>query len=56
MIEQHKREGRSKEIQKALKQLENTKRTSIPKELAYVEGKLFDDYIHDMQIVQDYAA
>lgn len=56
LIEQYKREGRSKEIQKALKQLENTKRTSIPKELAYVEGKLFDDYIHDMQIVQDYAA
>lgn len=56
LIEQYKREGRRKEIQKALKQLENTKRTSIPKELAYVEGKLFDDYIHDMQIVQDYAA
>lgn len=56
LIEQYKREGRSKEIQKALKQLENTKRTSIPKELVYVDGKLFDDYIHDMQIVQDYAA
>lgn len=55
LIEQYKREGRSKEIQSALKTLENVKRASIPKELAYVEGKLFDDYIHDMQIVQDYA-
>lgn len=56
LIAQYKREGRTKEIQKALKQMENTKKTSIPKELAYVEGRLFDDYIHDMQIVQDYAA
>ncbi len=55
LIAQYKREGRTKEIEKALKQMENIKKTSIPKELAYVEGKLFNDYIHDMQIVQDYA-
>lgn len=57
LIEQFKREGKGKgkAVQKALKSLENTKRTPIPKEMAYVEGKLFDDYIHDMQIVQEYA-
>lgn len=27
----------------------------IPKTLAYVEGNLFDDYIHDMKIIQEYA-
>jgi len=28
---------------------------SIPKDLAYVEGVLFDDYIHDMKIIQRFA-
>lgn len=27
----------------------------IPKTLAYLEGPLFDDYIHDMKIIQEYA-
>ena len=27
----------------------------LPKDLAYVEGKLFEDYIHDMRIVQHFA-
>ena len=27
----------------------------IPKDLAYVEGRLFEDYIHDMKIVQHFA-
>lgn len=25
---------------------------SVPKDLAYVEGRLFDDYIHDMKLIQ----
>lgn len=33
----------------------NTKRTNIPKQLAYVSGELFAQYIHDMKIVQRYA-
>ena len=49
-------EGREKEIQKALKALKNTKRTSIPRPLAYVEGELFQQYIHDMRIIQRFAA
>lgn len=27
----------------------------IPKDLAYVEGKLFDNYIHDMKLTQQFA-
>ena len=28
---------------------------SVPKALAWVEGRLFDDYIHDMRIIQRFA-
>ena len=47
--------GRQKEIQKELKRLKNLKRTAIPRQLAYVEGTLFDQYIHDMKLVQRFA-
>ena len=50
-----KSQGREKEIQKSITILKNTKRTNIPKQLAYVSGELFDHYIHDMKIVQRYA-
>ncbi|MGN0695939.1 MAG: RtcB family protein, partial [Oscillospiraceae bacterium] len=50
-----KAQGREKEIRRELKKLENIKRTSVPKALAYVSGSLFDDYIHDMKLVQRYA-
>ena len=30
--------------------------TPVPKDLSYVEGELLDDYIHDMRIVQEFAA
>lgn len=56
MIGRMKAEGRQKEIQKERKKLKNTKRTDIPKALAYVSGELFDRYIHDMKIVQRFAA
>lgn len=55
MIEQLKSEGREKEIQKTIKAVKNVKKTTIPKALAYVEGDLFHQYIHDMKIVQRYA-
>ncbi|MGI6226598.1 MAG: RtcB family protein [Peptococcales bacterium] len=29
--------------------------TDIPKSLAFVSGKLFDDYLHDMKIIQRFA-
>ena len=50
-----KAEGREKEIQKELKKRKNLKQTSIPKALAYVSGALFEQYIHDMKLVQHFA-
>jgi RNA-splicing ligase RtcB len=55
LIAQYKAEGREKEIQYALKELKKQVLTSIPFPLAYVSGELFDDYIHDMKIVQRFA-
>lgn len=55
LIKDLKAHGKQKEIQKSITTLKNTKRTNIPKQLAYVEGDLFLQYIHDMKIVQKYA-
>lgn len=55
LIADLKAQGKEKSIQKAIKTLKNTKTTNIPKQLAYVEGELFDRYIHDMKIVQEFA-
>lgn len=50
-----KSQGRHREIQKSIAALKNTKRTNIPKQLAYVSDGLFIQYIHDMKIIQKYA-
>lgn len=55
LIVELKAAGRQKEIQKELQRLKNSKQTNIPKALAYVSGELFDQYIHDMKIVQHFA-
>lgn len=55
LIARLKAEGKEKSIEKSIKTLKNTKTTSVPKQLAYVEGELFDRYIHDMKIVQQFA-
>lgn len=55
LIAELKTQGREREIQKSVTALKNTKRTNIPKQLAYVSGELFEQYIHDMKIVQRYA-
>ncbi len=55
LIQQLKAEGRDKEIQKSVAALKNVKRTHIPKDMAYVQGDLFDKYIHDMKIIQEFA-
>ena len=47
-------EGRSKEIETLLKNLA-AKNPKIPKDLAYVEGYAYDDYINDMEIGQEFA-
>ncbi len=55
LIAELKTQGREREIQKSVTALKNTKRTNIPRQLAYVSGELFEQYIHDMKIVQRYA-
>ncbi|MBM6914964.1 RtcB family protein [Gemmiger formicilis] len=55
LVMQMKAEGREKEIQKELKKRKNVKQTSIPRTLAYVSDELFQHYIHDMKIVQQFA-
>lgn len=54
IIEELKTAGRQKEIQNVLKNLK-AKHSPIPKPLAYVEGELFEQYLHDMHIAQQYA-
>lgn len=55
LIREYKKSGREKEIQTAIKTLKNQVLTNIPYSLAYVSEDLFEDYIHDMQIVQHFA-
>lgn len=55
LIRSLKAQGRDKEINRALKVKKKEVNTSIAKALAYTEGDLFHQYIHDMQIVQHFA-
>lgn len=58
IIKSYKEQGRSSEIQLAIKELNKTyqaKNINIPKELCYLEGKYRDMYLHDMKICQEYA-
>lgn len=55
LVARLKSEGKTKNIQQEIKKLVNTKTTNIPKHLAYAEGELFEQYIHDMKIVQEFA-
>ena len=58
LIAEYKDQGRSSEIQDAIKELRNTwrkKTNDIPKELCYLTDKYRDDYIYDMKICQRFA-
>jgi RNA-splicing ligase RtcB len=55
IISKLKTEGRAKEIQDTVKSMRSQIITNIPKELAYVSGELFNDYINDMKITQHFA-
>lgn len=55
LIDQLKSEGRENEIQDRLAELKAQVSTNVPKDLAYVSGELFDDYINDMRIMQHFA-
>ena len=54
-IAELKAAGRFQEIQPTINELRKEHAVSVPKDLAYVEGKLFVDYIHDMKIIQRFA-
>lgn len=54
-IEQMKAEGKQTEIEGTLKKMKSQVITHVPKDLAYVSGYLFDDYINDMRIMQHFA-
>ena len=55
LIAKLKEDGREKEIQNEIKRIKQQVITDIPKDLAYLTGDLFDDYIHDMKITQYFA-
>lgn len=55
LIADLKAQGRERQIEKSIQALKNTKRTDIPRQLAYVSGSLLEQYLHDMKIVQRYA-
>jgi RNA-splicing ligase RtcB len=56
-IKRLKAENRKNEIESEIKRMkaESAANVGIPKDLAYVTGGLFDDYIHDMKIIQRFA-
>ena len=58
LIARYKSEGRAQEIEKGLRELGESfvTPTDIPEKFAYVEGRNLEDYIHDMRIVQSFAA
>lgn len=54
IIQKLKAEGRAKDIEATIR-IAKQNTSEIPQEMAYVEGELFDDYIHDMKITQHFA-
>ncbi len=55
MISELKAQGRQSEIASVYAEMTTQIKTAIPKDLAYVEGYLFDGYINDMRIMQHFA-
>mgnify|MGYP001031260358 CR=1 FL=1 len=56
-IKNLKEQGKQQEIQQALIEIHKKYdgKTKLPKDLCYLEGKLRDDYLHDMKICQEFA-
>lgn len=58
LIRTYKEQGRREEIQAALKKLEKewiAKEPTIPEDLCYLYGKYLEDYLHDVEICQQFA-
>ena len=56
-IKEYKEQGRQQEIQQKLIEIHKKYegKTKLPKDLCYLEGKLREDYLHDMEICQKFA-
>ncbi len=56
IIAEYKASGRKSEIQEALKAISWEKREpTLPDDLCYLYGTYFDDYLHDVEICQNFA-
>lgn len=57
IIKEYKEQGREKEIQQALLEINNKYqgKTKLPKDLCYLEGKDRENYLHDMRLCQEFA-
>ncbi len=57
IVEKMKSEGNLQEIKAVTKQIKQKRKENLPfhKDLAYVTGQLFEDYIHDMKLIQHFA-
>lgn len=58
IIRTYKEEGRRSEIQDALKELNRTyvaKASEIPDDICWLYGSFLDDYLHDVEVCQDFA-
>ena len=58
LIRRYKAEGRRSELQEALKDLNRAfqaKAAEIPADLAFLFGSYLEDYLHDIEICQDFA-
>ena len=58
LIRVYKEQGRRSEIQSALKKMEKewqAKELAIPEDLCYLYGSYLEDYLHDVEICQQFA-
>lgn len=57
IIKEYKQQGKEKEIQQALIEINKkySGKTKLPKDLCYLEGKDRKEYLHDMEICQEFA-
>lgn len=57
IIKEYKEQHREKEIQNKLIEISEkyNGKTKLPKDLCYLEGQLREDYLHDMEICQQFA-
>lgn len=58
IIRAYNEQGRSNEIQKALKELKDKREleeADMPQDLCYLSGQPFEDYLHDVEVCQRFA-